>query len=673
MGQQESLHQYGVFIGDEVPGETRVLRDRNVRENPLPKTIEDGIDTLWKVFENSVKKYPNNRMMGNRERKSKDVYGEYHYKTYKEIHQEVIEFSTGLVLNDLVPEVTTKSGQKFKFLGIYSRNREEWMVADIASHMNSVSIVTFYDTLGDSTIEFILGETNLTSIVMETTNLHKLTKLKEENKQHSLQNIIILDNDLPDDIAKAKELGFKVYTFEEICEKGKQGGVEFTHCKPETLATLSYTSGTTGTPKGTMLTHGQLAAELTCLNNVGVVLGENEMYLSYLPLAHAFERVINLFCMYIGACVAFYSGSPLRIVEDAKTCNPTVFIAVPRVMMKVYDKIIDGVKKSNIIKRKLFEQAVKDKLKSLQEMGYYTSAVWDTLVFNKIKSALGTRTRLIVIAGAPIDKDTADFLKICFCCPIILGYGATESCGAVSISITTDRLSTSNIGGPIPSIEVKLVDVPELNYTSKDVNPETGIPEPRGEILVRGPVVFKEYLNDPENTKKAFSKDGWLRTGDVGIILTGHGNAIRIIDRVKSIFKLTQGEYIAPEKIENILSKSKYISQIYITGKSDKNYIVAVVVPERESVIEFLATKNITSTKENVHEHYADKDLLGDIIKDLETTGRTNELKGFELVKRVFLTTEPFSIENNLMTPTMKLKRNELKKKFAKEIDDMYN
>ena len=673
MGQTQPVKiQYGEFIGEAKENETKVLRHPEFVNKPLPETYEERMDTLWKVFENSVKKYPNNRMLGTRKKINKNEYGEYEYKTYKEIHTEVIEFATGVSLLGLCPEVETRASGKFKFMGIYSRNREEWMVTDIASHMNSISLVTFYDSLGDSTIEFILSETNLTTIAMETTNLFKINALKEKGKSYSLKNLVLLDNDLPEEIEKSKKLGLNIFSFDDVIKKGRGQKVEFTNCKPETLATLSYTSGTTGTPKGTMLTHKQLAAQLITLDSAGMKLDASEYYLSYLPLAHVFERVINLFCMYIGATVGFYSGSNQRVVEDAKILKPTVFISVPRVMLRVYEKIIDNVKKSGEISKIIFEKALKDKLENLHKTGEYTHPLWDRLVFNKIKSSLGGNCKLIVIASAPINPDIVEVLKVCFCCPVILGYGQTEVCGAAFISNCQDNMS-NHVGGPIKSLEIKLRDVPELNYTSKDVNPETGLPEPRGEILMRGPIVFKGYLNDKENTEKSFTKDGWLLTGDVGIILPQQGNTVKIIDRVKSIFKLSQGEYIAPEKIENVLSKSPYIHQVYVTGLSEKSFVVCVIVPEREAIIEFLKTQNITCNKDTVKNYYKNEILLKEIITSLDTLGRSNGLKGFEVVKRVLLVDEPFTIENNLITPTLKLKRTELKKKFSNDILALYS
>lgn len=663
--------KYNVFIGEEKQGETRILRFHTLGDKPLPTKIEEGIGTMWDAFQSSVKRYPDSLMMGQRKKLGKDQYGEFEFKTYKQVYSEVILFATGVELLNLCPIIQSKSNGELRFMGIYSRNRQEWMITDIASHMNSVSLVTLYDTLGDSTIEFILSETGLTSIVMETRNLMKLIQLREENNHHQLQNIIVVDNENTDSISKAKEKGYSIFTFNDILEKGKGQSMQFTHCKPETLATLSYTSGTTGTPKGTMLTHGQLAAEILTLESAGIGFTSKDKYLSYLPLAHVFERVINLFCLYVGATVGFYSGDPLKVVEDAQKLNTTVFIAVPRILQRIQETILDQVKKSSKIEQKLFHRAIKDKLSNLTKYGVMTHSLWDMLVFNRIKKLMGNNCKVLVSAGAPISVDLVQFIKVCFCVNVIEGYGQTESCGAVCISSNEDTVP-GHLGGLIKSVEAKLIDVSELNYRSKDINPVTKIPQPRGELCIRGPIVFKEYLNDPKNTKESFDEDGWLHSGDVAIILTNHGNAIKVIDRVKSMFKLSQGEYIAPDKIENTLLKCKYIRQIYITGDSFENYIVGVIVPKIPALIEFLKTKEIEATQENIKDYYQNKQLLNEIIQELDKVGRSNNLKGFELVKKVYISQVPFTIENNLATPTLKLKRNELKQYFAKEIISLY-
>ena len=190
---------------------------------------------------------------------------------------------------------------------------------------------------------------------------------------------------------------------------------------------------------------------------------------------------------------------------------------------------------------------------------------------------------------------------------------------------------------------------------------------------MRGPICFVGYINDEENTNKTLDKDGFVHTGDVGTIITSHGNALRIIDRVKNIFKLSQGEYVAPEKLENILVKCKYINQMFIYGDSLKNYLVAIIVPKPKDTIDFLNSIGINANMDNYKNYFDNNELKKEILKELEKMGKANDFKGFEIIKKIFLFKDDFTIENDLVTPTLKVKRHNAKKFFEKEIEDMYN
>ena len=190
---------------------------------------------------------------------------------------------------------------------------------------------------------------------------------------------------------------------------------------------------------------------------------------------------------------------------------------------------------------------------------------------------------------------------------------------------------------------------------------------------MRGPLLFKGYLDDEENTKKAIDKDGWLHTGDVAMVLTEHGNAIRVIDRVKNIFKLQQGEYVAPEKIENVLMESTYVEQIFVHGDSLQNYLIAIIVPNKQKVTEFLNKIGINCDNNNCQNYFENNELKKDILKDLETIGRKADFKGFEIIKKIYLSPETFSSENDLCTPTLKIRRHVAKKYFADKIKELYN
>jgi long-chain acyl-CoA synthetase len=276
----------------------------------------------------------------------------------------------------------------------------------------------------------------------------------------------------------------------------------------------------------------------------------------------------------------------------------------------------------------------------------------------------------MLVGSAPVEPKILNFLRCALSCEVVEGYGQTEDIAGVLLTRTFDPVC-QHLGGPGFSCEVKLRDVPELGYTSKTLD-EKGNPRPSGELMVRGPIIFKGYFRDNEKTKETINEEGWMHSGDIATIIPEHGNAVKIVDRVKNIFKLQQGEYISPEKIENILSGNKYIDQIFIYGDTLQNYLIGFIYPSQGELIRLLQNKYNDINEENYKKHLEDDDIKKEIIKDIDAYGRKNDLKGFELPKKIHLCKEPFSVENQIITPTMKIRRHIAKKFFAKEINKLY-
>ncbi len=658
-----------------------------------------GIDTLGKALQFAVKAHPKRRFLGTRfiatsekvEKKPqtenspaqyeiKNTFTDYIWESYEEVFSLVKKFARGLTKLNLCPQIESKNDGIFKFIGIWSRNKREWVIADSAAHEVGASVVTFYDTLGDETVEYILEQTKLTTLVVEESKFKMLEKILKAKKYGNLQNIIFmrskvdkvrnLSDEVIDEekIKKIKEHNINVYHFDDILDAGADETIELSPANGETIATFCYTSGTTGLPKAAMLPHKGIIAEVSCISYTDATIIETDVHLSFLPLAHVMERVFLTACILRNVAIGFACGDVSKLMEDAKILKPTIFLGVPKILERIYKRITDIKESLGWFKQKLFDRALNVKKSSFLSTGNLHHFLYDRLVFGKIRDTLGGNVRLMVTGSAPISKDILDFLRVCFSCPILEGYGQTESCAA-SVVTRSDDLIGGTVGGPVASCEIKLVDVPSLKYSSKDKD-ENGNPLPRGEICTRGPIIFKGYFNDPENTKKTLDSDGWLHSGDIGALLPG--NALKIIDRVKNIFKLSQGEYVAPEKLEVPLIKSKYVNQICVTGESIEDHVIAILVPKKAEILEFLKSINIDADYENLNSHLNTNVLKKEILKDLESLARTNGAKGFEIVKNVYLTLDEFTEENGLITPTKKVKRNEVKAKYQKEITEMY-
>lgn len=663
--------KYNIFIGDEKQGQTKIIRNAALGGGPLQQYPKEGVKTMLDVFNRSVLQYSANKFLGTRYKINDNDYGEYQWKTFSEINEMVVNFINGIETLGLCPEIKTKENGNLKFLGIYSKNREEWIISDYACHMNSITVITLYDSLGDYSVEFIINETNLTSLVIEAKFAYKIYELKRKNKCASLLNLIILDI-TPQIKEEGKYLGFNVYSFADIMSKGKGKHHTLTPCEPETLATICYTSGATGNPKGVMITHRAMITVMTAINFTDVQLREDDIYFSYLPLAHVYEHMLTSALMLRGIAMGFYCGDTKKVIEDAQLLKPTLFPSVPRIFLKVYQSIISKMKTDSIVKQQIIEQAIKSKIYYYKTFGILNHPIYDALIFNKIKNVLGGRVRCMLTGSAPILPEVIEFLRICFCCPILEAYGQTECCAGASMTYANDPVA-GHVGGFFVGVEGKLVDLPELKYSSKDVNEITGEAEPKGEICLRGPSLFNGYFNNKEMTNKVLDKEGWLHTGDVGMIVTSYGNALKVIDRVSDLFKLNQGEFIAPDKIENLLIKDKYVEQIFIYGDSHESYLVGIVVPKKEECVKYLTSKGIQCTKETIEHFYDNELLLKEIVNDMEKIGRQSGLKGFEIVRKIYLTKEAFSIQNKQMTPTFKIKRNEIKNVYINIIKSLYS
>ncbi|PSC74925.1 long chain acyl-synthetase 4-like [Micractinium conductrix] len=612
--------------------------------------------SLYEMFMASVEKFPDNKCLGRREGDG------YSWLTYKATAELAAAVGSALTKVGLAPH-----GR----VGVYGANSPEWMVAMQACNRQNLYCVPLYDSLGEHAIEFIIKHAEATCVFTQSDKFGTLAK-SLPHVDNLIKTVVYWG---PADAAAteaAKAAGADVYSWDEFLQLGRTNAVEAVPPKAEDLCTIMYTSGTTGDPKGVMLTHENVMAAIITLHTFVMEyecdLGPDDAFLSFLPLAHIFDRAAEELFLHLGASIGYWRGDIKGLMEDIGALRPTMFCGVPRVFDRIYGGVMAKVAEGSFVKKTLFNWGYQRKLHSLAKGYSYDKAapLFDKIVFGKIKEKLGGRVKLVVSGGAPLARHVEDFLKVTMCCRVVQGYGLTETCAASFIAVPDVWDQAGTVGPPQPVLSFRLEAVPEMNY-------DPMASPPRGEVVVSGPSVFTGYYKQQDKTDEVLETDSngqqWFHTGDIGEITPG--GALRIIDRLKNIFKLSQGEYIAVEKVEGIYKMNPIIEQIWVYGNSFESQLVAVVVPVAAKLQAVAAHVGVKGTPEELcHNDKVKKELLA----QLTATAKEGKLKGFEQVRAIYLESpsNQFSVENELLTPTFKLKRAPLQKKYQPEIDAMY-
>lgn len=622
---------------------------KNAREksNDLLRYYFSDAKTMYEAFQRGLAVSDNGPCLGYRKPKQP-----YRWLSYKQVSDRAEYLGSCLLYKGYKPSPD-------QFVGIFAQNRPEWIISELACYTYSMVAVPLYDTLGAEAVIYIINKAEIATVICDTPQkASNLIENVEKDLIPGLKMIILMDPFEDDLKERGEKRGVEVLSFYEAENLGKENYRKPVPPRPEDLGIICFTSGTTGNPKGAMITHENVisnsAAFLRCVEHTFEPTPE-DVTISYLPLAHMFERIVQFVVYTCGAKVGFFQGDIRLLADDMKTLQPTVFPVVPRLLNRIYDKVQNEAKTP--FKKFLLNLAITSKFNEVKRGVIRRNSVWDKIIFSRIQANLGGKVHIMVTGAAPISSSVLTFLRAALGCPVFEAYGQTECTAGCTFTLPGDW-TPGHVGVPLACNHVKLEDVPDMNYFS--VNNE-------GEICIKGTNVFKGYLKDPEKTEEALDKDGWLHTGDIGRWLPN--GTLKIIDRKKNIFKLAQGEYIAPEKIENIYIRSRAVLQIFVHGESLRSSLVAVVVPDPEALPSFAAKIGVKGSFEELCQNQVVKEA---ILEDLLKIGKESGLKSFEQVKSIFLHTEQFSIENGLLTPTLKAKRAELSKYFQSQINSLY-
>jgi long-chain acyl-CoA synthetase len=556
-------------------------------------------------------------------------YGEYQWFSYATVANRRKDLGAGLM--KLYEDVCASPLQGG--VGLWCTNRPDWQIVDLGCMSQSLYTVSIYETLGSEATEHIINQAALSVICASPEHLETLAGLAP--RCPSLKFLVALSDNKPDwELSIPSKMGnLPVFTISYVETTGKKSPRSFSPPTPESIVTINYTSGTTGMPKGVVLTHKAAVAAASCAISI-VDLHEKDRICSFLPLAHIFQRVTEAASLWAGSSIGYYHGDVQALVDDFKFLQPTNMINVPR----VYSRLGAG------IKAKMAQVA--------STMPDQPLPVGLNLMIAK---GLGLDScRTMVSGSAPIDPALQAFLRGTMNNTFKQGYGLTETYAITLAQVASDD-SVGTCGAVLPAVEICLQDDSDLGYTSSDH------PNPRGELLIRSTTLFSGYYLNPVATAESFTEDGWFRSGDICEI--DKRGRVQVIDRRKNMLKLSQGEYISPERIENImLSELPWVTQIMVHGDSTESFLVAIIGVDQVALTKLLETSYADTPGESIDgadgatDYFRlplDDRVLAAVLTEIRKVELQNgSLKGFERIKAVTLLKEPFSVENELLTPT---------------------
>ena len=538
--------------------------------------------------------------------------------TWEETTLNIFKFSKVL-------KETVKNGDRCLLV---SENRPEWFISDLAIMLANAITVPAYTTYTEDDYKYLIEDSEPSIVIVS--NNEMLNKLKKTiNEKDFIKKVITFEkiekahNDLNED-DKNKYLDFSSIIKNDLSEKDKIKNINLKRTSP---ACIIYTSGTGGNPKGVILSHGGILNNLVgACEIMKPLIDTRPIFLTWLPLSHSYEHTVQFAQIAVGAKV-FYAEKIEKLLDNISEAKPTIMTAVPRFYQNLHNKISINMRKQTGLKAKLIKATIELGKKELlkQKMNIFEkllNSLVNVLVRKKIKKQFGGNLRAFISGGGALDKEIGEFLNA-IGLPTLQGYGLTETSPVVSCN-PIHKIKVETVGPPFKGNEVKIAE--------------------DGEILVKGENVMLGYWNKKEETAKVI-RDGWLHTGDIGEIDIQDGY-LKITDRKKDIIVNAGGDNISPAKIENMITNAPEIDQCIVFGDK-KNYLVALIVPNKE------------------------------FLNDKETINKTIEIISKKLtlvekIKKIQLIDENFSIENGLLTPTMKVKRKKVTEKYKKELENLY-
>ncbi|XP_050207048.1 long chain acyl-CoA synthetase 8 isoform X2 [Mercurialis annua] len=653
---------------------------RNAKHPSLLEVPWEGATTMAALFEQSCKKHSQYRFLGVRKQISREFIeagdgsgkkfeklhlGEYEWQTYGQVFDRACNFASGLI--GLGHDQDARAA-------IFSDTRAEWFIALQGCMRQNVTVVTIYSSLGDEALIHSLNETQVQTLICDSKLLKKLAAIS--SKLTAIKNIIYFEDGesaIPESMSD-----WTVSSISEVEKLGKDKPLPPSLPSKNAVAVIMYTSGSTGLPKGVIITHGNIVATTAGVMSVIPKIGTNDVYMAYLPLAHVLELAAECVMLTSGCAIGYSSALTLTDTSnkikkgtkgDASVLKPTLMAAVPAILDRVREGVQKKVDAKGGLAKQLFNIAYKRRLEAIE--GSWFGAwgpermLWDSIVFKPVRAVLGGQVRFMLCGGAPLSGDSQRFINICMGAIIGQAYGLTETCAGGTFS-EWDDTSVGRVGPPLPCCYTKLVSWKEGSYLTSDK------PMPRGEIVIGGHSITSGYFNNEEKTNEVYKVDDsgmrWFYTGDIGRIHPD--GCVEIIDRKKDIVKLQHGEYVSLGKVEASLVSSSYVDNIMVYADPLKNYCVTLVVPSHQALEKWAREAGIEY--QNFSELCDKKEAVAEVLQSLSKAGKASKLDKFEIPVKVKLLPEPWTPESGLVTAALKIKREQLKAKFKEELQKLY-
>ncbi|VDM98456.1 unnamed protein product [Thelazia callipaeda] len=669
-----------------LPGPERIHESILISENVYIEELleyppNSNVTTLFDLLQHAIRITNNGDFVGEK------INGIYKWVSYEQVFKESHKIGSALL------QLGIGAGESNR-VGLAGNNSTRYIIAQYALINYSIILVPLYHNYNWKILCDIIEDCNLEVIFCDNYERANtfITKV-EQGLLKCLKQIIVFEGSKQEIDSKIiQSSSVKVYDWDSMLSLGN------TYLKPVTPPSPSSTH------KGVQLSHRAVLAAMSGIYMQlkmppkGIVLDNNDIYFSFLSSAHIYEQLIEVLMIYVGGKIGLFTGDPKNLINDIQILQPTILALVPRVLNRYHDLIMENIQKKNFIKRFIFRIAMQEnllfcyfyfnfnfffwtelriifsKLQQLANGKLKHNTIWDKLVFRKIRASFGGKLRLITTGGAPVADNVMNFTRVVYGCLLLEGYGQTECSAAGALSLPADTAS-GHVGGPSPWAQIKLVSVEELGYDAKnDV----------GEVCFRGAGLMTAYFNNPKLTSQAIDDEGWLHTNDIGMWLPN--GSLRIIDRKNNLFKLAQADYVSPERIENIYLQHALVKQvslvkntIFVYGSAIHAFLVAVVVVDIEKLHNEIQKVNKKIINYNVKSQTSAEEFLENLnvrryfLALLRNFGCNKGLSSLEQIKNVHLVKDEFTVEDGLLTPTMKIIRKKLEEKFETILNKMYS